>query len=154
MGTKAFETFSTVDIESGVETWRAYFTDNCFHNHVGDFVPNTNAMVGRGDTELEAIASLCMLKECCDNQTLVIVTSLPKFCVGQRVYVTRKFIDYYYYATVYKIQRSAYVIDNGNGMGLHLSTTHSYKYHVREYDGTTHEHVPEECLESVVEDGA
>src|SRR5687767_3314742 len=58
---KCFETFRTIDPESGVENWRAYFTDDCSPNQVGDWMPKSDAPVGRGDSELEAIAVLCLL---------------------------------------------------------------------------------------------
>lgn len=60
---KAFETFREVDSKSGVENWRAYFTDDCSPNQVGDWMPKAGAPVGYGDTELEAIGDLCIKED-------------------------------------------------------------------------------------------
>lgn len=55
-----FETFKDID-DAGVVTWRAYFTKDCGYNPLCDgLLPDTNAPVGYGDTELEAISNLCL----------------------------------------------------------------------------------------------
>jgi hypothetical protein len=56
-----FETFRQVDSESGVETWKAYLGRDCsWNDDLNEYAPRQNAPVGIGDSELEAIAELCI----------------------------------------------------------------------------------------------
>lgn len=54
-----FETFKDID-DAGVETWRAYFSEECDFAGTDMPMPHHNASVGYGDTEYEAVANLCL----------------------------------------------------------------------------------------------
>lgn len=152
---RCFETFRTVDTESGVENWRAYFTDDCAPNQVGDWMPKPNAPVGRGDTELEAIAALCMTQEQIDGQFLF-ATNAPKYSIGQQVYVNASSFTWpmpSYYGKITYVHRNAHILADAK-YGLRIYAPYDYVYTIEEYNGKEHRDVPEQIISVVEDDGA
>lgn len=56
----AFETIRSVDPNSGIENWRAYFIEAVIAYIHGYPVIEFDVPVGYGETELKAIGDLCL----------------------------------------------------------------------------------------------
>lgn len=87
------------------------------------------------------------------------VSPLPKFVVGQRVFVDRSKAvkagyEFHtnYYGTITKIYGRTGIFDSGEG--LHVLPVHFYEYTVQEYSGAEHREIPQRELSLVEDDGA